>query len=123
MKFLVDMPVSPRVAEWLREQGHDAVHAAELGLFRAPDHELIARAVGEDRVIITADTDFPQLLALSRDRAPGVVLFRGGEYTATEMVALLRRVLDATPSEILRQAICVVDRQRIRYRRLPITPP
>ena len=36
---------------------------------------------------------------------------------------LLRRVLDATPSEILRQAICVVDRQRIRYRRLPITPP
>jgi len=56
----------------------------------------------------------------TRTRAPGVVLFRGGNYSAVEMVDLLRKVLDAAPAEDLATSICVVDRQRIRYRRLPI---
>lgn len=122
MKFLVDMPVSPRVAAWLREEGHDALHASECDLSRAADRDVIERAVNEARVVITADTDFPQLLALSREAAPGVVLLRGGDYSSVEMVALLRRVLEVTPAEALQHSICVVDRQRVRYRRLPITP-
>lgn len=116
------MPVSPQIVAWLREQGHDAVHAAELGLFRASDHELIARAVSERRVVITADTDFPQTLALSRETAPGVVLFRGGDYSTQETISLLERLLEVTPADTVEQSICVLDRQRIRYRRLPITP-
>jgi len=32
MKFLLDMPIPPGMAGWLRERGHDAVHAAEIGL-------------------------------------------------------------------------------------------
>jgi predicted nuclease of predicted toxin-antitoxin system len=30
MKFLVDMPPSPGLAQWLRDKGHDAVHANDL---------------------------------------------------------------------------------------------
>ena len=36
MKFLVDMPLSPSLARWLRERGHDAVHAFEVGLGSFP---------------------------------------------------------------------------------------
>jgi predicted nuclease of predicted toxin-antitoxin system len=36
VKFLVDMPLLPELAASLRNQGHDAVHAAVLGLSRAP---------------------------------------------------------------------------------------
>jgi predicted nuclease of predicted toxin-antitoxin system len=32
VKFLVDMPLSPNLAAWLKKEGHDAVHAVELGL-------------------------------------------------------------------------------------------
>jgi predicted nuclease of predicted toxin-antitoxin system len=32
VKFLVDMPLSPAIARWLRQQNHDAVHATESGL-------------------------------------------------------------------------------------------
>lgn len=35
MKFLIDMPLSPALAVWLVRQGHDAVHALEVGLSRA----------------------------------------------------------------------------------------
>ncbi|MBI5741553.1 MAG: DUF5615 family PIN-like protein [Nitrospirae bacterium] len=40
MSFLIDMPVSPEVARWLKEKGYDAVHASEAGLHNTPDRKL-----------------------------------------------------------------------------------
>ncbi|MBI1748405.1 MAG: DUF5615 family PIN-like protein [Acidobacteria bacterium] len=54
MKFLIDMPLSPGLADWLRQQSHDAVHALEIGLDRASDEVILKRAQGEQRVAITA---------------------------------------------------------------------
>lgn len=59
MKFLVDMPLSPALALWLSGQGHDAVHALDLGLDRAPDTAIIARAGTDQQTILTADLDYP----------------------------------------------------------------
>ena len=70
MRFLVDMPLSPNLAAWLREQGHDAVHAVELGLNHAADVDIMTRAKQEARTIITADLDYPRLLALARVTDP-----------------------------------------------------
>jgi predicted nuclease of predicted toxin-antitoxin system len=68
VKFLVDMPLSPDLAAWLREQGHDAVHTVALQLDRAPDVEILGRANLEGRTVITADLDYPRLLALAELR-------------------------------------------------------
>jgi len=114
------MPISPRTATWLSERGHDAVHAFHIGLARASDRVLLDRAVSEERIVITADTDFPQLLALSGSTTPGVILLRGGDYTQQEIEDLLVRALDAVPEATLTRSICVVDRQRIRCRPLPL---
>jgi len=114
------MPVSPRLAAWLAERGHDAVHVSAVGLERASDRAVLAHAADEHRVLITADTDFPQLLALSGDAVPGVVLFRGGGYAVREMEGLLARVLASVGEDALARSVCVVDRHGIRCRRLPI---
>ncbi|MBI5166650.1 MAG: DUF5615 family PIN-like protein, partial [candidate division NC10 bacterium] len=50
MKFLIDMPLSPELAVWLVRQGHDAVHALEVGLDRASDAAILERARNEQRV-------------------------------------------------------------------------
>jgi predicted nuclease of predicted toxin-antitoxin system len=120
MRFLVDMPISPRTADWLAERGHDAVHAFSIGLGDASDRVLLDRAAREERIVITADTDFPHLLALSGEMAPGVILFRGGDYTQQETQQLLAQVLEAVPESTLGHSICVVDRTRIRCRALPL---
>jgi predicted nuclease of predicted toxin-antitoxin system len=39
MRFLADMGVAIRVVDWLRAEGHDAVHLREQGLQRMPDKE------------------------------------------------------------------------------------
>lgn len=120
MNFLIDMPVSPTLLEVVQAHGHQGVHAAQIGKHRATDVELLAIAQREERVIITADLDFPRLLALSSGHGPGIVLFRGGNYSDEEMRTLFDRVLREVPEEKLRRSICVVDKKRIRITPLPL---
>ncbi len=120
MKVLLDMPVSSLLLDVLRTHGHEGVHAHQIGEGRATDSELLAIARREGRVVITADLDFPRLLALSSAEGPGVILFRGGNYSDREMCDLLERVLGQVLPGTLESSICVVDKKRIRITGLPI---
>ena len=121
MKFLLDMPVSCLLLDVLQAHGHEGVHAHQIGKDRASDSELLEIAQRENRVIITADLDFPRMLALRLTQGPGLVLFRGGNYSDTEMCDLLSRVLAKVTPEDLEKSVCVVDRRRIRVTRLPFS--
>ncbi len=120
MKFLIDMPASPALVPWLEERSHNAVHAQEIGMATASDSAIMARAVAEKRIIITADLDFGYLLFRSENDVPGVILFRGGNYSEEEMRELVERVLDTVSGEVIQHSIIVVDKRRIRITHLPI---
>jgi predicted nuclease of predicted toxin-antitoxin system len=122
MKFLVDMPLSPAVAVALVEWGHDAVHASEAGLSQAPDEDILNRAREDARVVVTADLDYPRLLAMAGSNGPGLILFRGGDYSEQELLERLERVLATLPASDLSTCIVVVEKERIRRRRLPVRP-
>src|SRR5258708_12712698 len=97
MMFLVDMPLSPGLAAWLKKRGHDAVHAAELGLHRAPDIGILDRAKQEYRTIITADLDYPRPLALARATDPSFILFPDGYSTDPAVFARMSEVFTSLP--------------------------
>ncbi|MGO9256844.1 MAG: DUF5615 family PIN-like protein [Bryobacteraceae bacterium] len=120
MKFLIDMPLSPDLAQWLRAEGHDAVHAIELSMNRSPDLEILQAAAREGRVVITADLDYPRLLAELGSTGPGLILLRSGNYSELESQDCVRRVLMSCAHAELPRFVVVVDRERIRRRRLPI---
>ncbi len=120
MKFLIDMPLSPLLADWLRAKGHDATHAIHLAMDRAPDSEILERAQTDQRVVITADSDYPRLLAITRAEGPGIILFRGGNYSDQEALERISHVLETILPEILNHSIVVIEKQRIRRRRLPL---
>ena len=71
-------------------------------------------------MVITADLDFPRLLALLDAVAPGLILLRGGDYSELDSLDCIRRVLDAMPLDELPKCVVVVDRNKIRRRWLPI---
>ncbi len=117
---MVDMPVSPRIAEWLREEGHDAIHAWEVGLERATDEKILNFAIEEKRVIITADLDYSRLIAISFTKEPGIILFRKGDYSEKELKERLKHVLEIIPEKEFYSSITVVEKFRIRRTKLPL---
>ena len=73
MRFLVDECTGPRVAQWLREQGHDVYSVFE----KSPgidDDTIIEKAFAEDRVLITNDKDFGEKVYRQGFRHRGIVL-------------------------------------------------
>lgn len=77
MRLLIDANLSPRVAEGLRSAGYDAGHVADLDMVTATDEQIFDRAVADDLVVVTADSDFGKLLALRRASNPSVIHVRG----------------------------------------------
>jgi uncharacterized protein (DUF433 family)/predicted nuclease of predicted toxin-antitoxin system len=121
VRFLVDMPLSPALAHWLTAGGHDTAHAAALGLQRAPDTEILARAAQDKRTIIKADLDYPRILALAGASGSSLILFRGGDWSEAEIIARMQQVLQTLSETDVVHSIIVVERVRVRRRRLPIS--
>ena len=123
MKFLVDENLSERVAEVLVENGHDAIHVRDIGLERADDPVVMARAEAEGRVVVSADTDFGAILARSGNRAPSVILFRmAGQRRAWSQAALVLANLPQVAGDLEAGALVVIEDGRVRSRRLPLIP-
>lgn len=121
MRFLIDNALSPALGTLLVEAGHDAVHVRSLGLHRAQDVEIFERAAADNRVVVSADTDFGTLLAKRSARKPSVVQFRGPgsrkpDALARTLLSNLSRFSEALESG----SIVTVEPSRIRVRSLPI---
>jgi predicted nuclease of predicted toxin-antitoxin system len=73
----------------LRDGGHDAVHVADIGMLGAAGDAILADAVRSGQVIVCADTDFGELLAVSGATRPSVVLLRSADRLAPDQQAAL----------------------------------
>ena len=120
MRFLADMGVSMRVVVWLRSGVHDVVHLSEQGLQRLPNGDIFQKAHAEQRVVLTFDLDFGEILAGSERQIVSVILFRLHNARSENVIARLDAVLSQSNTELLVGAIIVVEETRHRIRKLPI---
>ncbi len=121
VRLLCDANLAPAIAARLHDAGHDSAHVIDVGLAEATDPEIVDYADARDCVIVTADTDFPMLMALRRSTSPSVVLLRGiNELVPDRHAALLIANLPVVAHDLGRGAIVSLGLDHRRVRSLPL---
>ena len=123
LKFLIDNALSPRLSSLLQSAGYDAVHVRDYGMGAAADPEILERAASENRVLISADTDFAALLATAQRAQPSFILLRDIEpIRVADYFQRIQDSLSAIALGLENGCIVVFEQDRIRMRSLPIAP-
>lgn len=116
MKFFADENVARAIVQWLRAEKHDVLYAAEAGAGKA-DILWLQEAESQQRLIITCDKDFGELIFRDRMNSYGVVLLRLEDIPLAKRIARLQTawaVVEANP----KGKFIVVTEHKIRVRSL-----
>ena len=116
MKFLVDRCAGRRLADWLRDTGHDVVETRERGPDPG-DRTILKWSATEERILVTMDKDFGQFIFSEAADHFGIV--RLPDVPATRRILLMERVLDLHSVELQAKAVVTVRGGRIRISRAP----
>jgi predicted nuclease of predicted toxin-antitoxin system len=119
MKFLLDQDVYSATAHFLMSLGHDVVLAAQLGLSQAEDIQLLKIAREQDRIFVTRDRDFGNLVFVKASGS-GVIYLRMLPSNQDIVHHELQKVIKQFAEEELSKAFVVVDAKGHRIRRVPV---
>jgi predicted nuclease of predicted toxin-antitoxin system len=115
VKFLLDVCVSSRSLQtFLEYNGHDVVSVVSIDS-TASDQQLLELALGEERVLVTADKDFGELVFIRQ--LPYGPIVRVVELAVDEQVRAIGELLDQYAAELTGPVIVTITRGRIRIRR------
>lgn len=115
MRFLLDQDVYAGTATHLLSLGHDVIRVAEIGLSRSSDEELLITAGRMERLFVTRDRDFGNLVFVKALGA-GVLYLRMLPSSQTDVHNQLALLLNHYSEQDLSRAFVVVERDRYRVR-------
>src|SRR5690348_11650253 len=110
------MNLSPDWVSVLNARGWEAIHWREVGPGGAPDTELLRRARENDRVVLTQDLDFSQLLFTTRERGPSVVLLRMHDEFSPAAREHVLSALALAEEALMNGALLTISEKRVRLR-------
>lgn len=114
LKFLADESLEYSIVLWLRESGYDVLSIAE-DFPSVKDEKVLQKANQEDRLIITNDKDFGNLVFLNKLSNKGVVLLRFRTEKVETKIKFIKTFLKNYSDKIVNK-FTVVDETKIRIR-------
>ncbi len=125
MKFLMDMALSPKSVEFLKNNGYDVVRVNEVieKIKGKPieDIEIYEFAIKNNYTIITADLDFGEILAYSKSSSPSTIVLRIEDFQVKNVNEKLKLALPKIKDELDEGSIIIIEKHRIRIKKLPIS--
>ena len=120
MRILADVHISPRTVQRLNELGHDAIRANTIMAHNAADRTIVAQAVADERVVLTQDLDFSDIIALSGATQPSLITLRLSDSRVENVNRVLESVLPDLETVVAIGIAATVEDIRVRIRQLPV---
>ncbi len=114
LKFILDVGVGNKVEHYLTSQGYDATLISTINP-SMPDSEILAIAENENRMVITMDKDFGELVYHSEKVHAGVLLLRLEDATGDEKVEVMKFIIENFIN-LMESKFCVFKNGRLRIR-------
>lgn len=115
MKFKLDENFGPTVHQVFQKRGLDCRTVPEEGLSGSPDPDVLAAAVAEERVLVTLDKDFANVLMFPPEATCGVVVVKLPQRaTRALLAAVLNSFLTACETQQVHGRLWIVEPGRIR---------
>lgn len=115
MKFLADENIGLEVVVFLRVRGIDVVSITETSP-GVGDAVVLVKAAEEDRILLTSDTDFGELVYHARQQHAGVILLRLDDERNANKIRVLTDLLDKYADELV-GSFTVVTETNVRIRK------
>ncbi len=114
LKFLADESLEYSIVLWLRKQNYDVVSIAE-DFPSVEDEKVLEKATQEDRIVITNDKDFGDLIFFNHLPHNGVVLLRFRTEKVETKIKFLNSFL-LNYSNKINNRFTSIDEAKIRIR-------
>lgn len=115
MRLFLDQMFRVELAEHLRALGHDVLRASAVGLDRADDADILARAIAQDRVLVTLDGHFGDWAILPLAAHSGVIRVKAHPTTTEKVVQVLLPLLASRTGTEFRNHLVIVSARRARW--------
>lgn len=116
MRFLADECTDTHLVDLLRADGFDVLYVMET-MRGATDDTILSRAYSEQRILLTEDKDFGELVFRLRKPATGIILLRFNPGEEAKKATRLRQLLQNSTITFV-GAFVVVEIDKIRSRPL-----
>jgi predicted nuclease of predicted toxin-antitoxin system len=113
VKFLIDVNASRSLGNWLVFKGYDVVYVSDIDP-KMEDETILEWAVREQRVILTTDNDFEQMIWQQQKSHGGIL--RLENLPRKERETLLEDVLKYYTQDLLEGKIVIALRNKFRIR-------
>lgn len=114
------MNISPLTVSQLRERGWKILRVSEIMDVRTADIDILNYARDENKVVITCDLDFSELLAIFGYDSPSVINLRLDDISPGFVTQRLIDIFSELERELKAGIVVSVDDVSARYRNLPI---
>ena len=118
--ILLDQGLPRSAATVLRDEGWDVVHTGDIGLSKSTDRQILEYARSESRVVITLDSDFHTILALTNAAAPSVIRIRLEGVRGPDLALLIKKIWPKVEAQVKQGAMVSVTDSGIRIRKMPL---
>ncbi|MDW7679992.1 MAG: DUF5615 family PIN-like protein [bacterium] len=116
LKFLIDIGVGKSTEDFFHIQGYDAKTVRSIDP-RMTDSDIIRLAVREERIVITMDKDFGELVYHSSMVHSGIILLRLEDASGDEKLEVIKEIINKY-SEKIKDHFCVYQRDKFRVRNI-----